>query len=158
MNYLLELKAFYDWIEVNRLPASTIAMWHGLMCIANKTGWQQEFTVSSSVLETKTGLKKEAQHRARNALKQLGRIDWKSGVGRKSATYSIIPFSAVKPTQNVTQYVTQSVTQYATQKGESSDIIYKTKQNKTYTNKPDGRLKNKRQYTSEEFAKMLDLQ
>lgn len=41
MNYIAELKAFYDRLELNPAPSPAIALWHALMSIANKTGWQR---------------------------------------------------------------------------------------------------------------------
>ena len=73
MNYIAEMKAFYDWLEINPLPSPAIVLWHGLMHIANKTGWQQEFTVATSVLSMKTGLNAKAIERARNHLEQKER-------------------------------------------------------------------------------------
>ena len=54
MNYITEIKAFYDLLETNPLPSSAIAVWHALMHIANKTDWQQEFAVEVSMIEVKT--------------------------------------------------------------------------------------------------------
>lgn len=49
MNYLAEIKAFYDRLELNPQPNTVIALWHALMSIANKAGWPDTFTVASSV-------------------------------------------------------------------------------------------------------------
>ncbi len=127
MKYISEIKAFYDWNEVNQLSPSSIVLWHALMHIANKTMWQDKFTVSIAVLEIKTGLKKQAIITARNDLKRYGRIDFESRKGNQSATYSIIPFEDGKQiedderpqnpiaddkrTQTHTQIHTQSHTQ-----------------------------------------------
>ena len=72
MNYLAEIKAFYDRLEIKPLPSPAIALWHALMSIANKTGWQQDFTVAGSVLMLKSGLNAQAVKRARNRLEQEG--------------------------------------------------------------------------------------
>lgn len=133
MNYLRQTLAFYDWLETNGLDASCIALWHGLMAIANKAGWPDEFAAARSLIEAKTGLKKDAQHRARNTLKQKGRIEYWSRPGRQSTMYRIIPFvsvyktqdseaseiqtqdnnASVKPTGTPTQPATQGATQTA---------------------------------------------
>lgn len=89
MNYMTEIKAFYDLLETNPLPSPAIAVWHALMHIANKTGWQQEFAVAVSVLEVKTGLNAKAIERARNRLAQDGLISWKSRRGNQSAIYTL---------------------------------------------------------------------
>lgn len=103
MNYLTEILAFYDWTETNSVDSSQICLWHALMHVANKTGWQEEFTVPMSTLEFKTGLKKSAIYTARNALKQLGRIDFKERSGNQCAVYRLFPFNGGKPYTNPTQ-------------------------------------------------------
>lgn len=90
MNYIKELNAFYDWLEINLLSTSAIALWHGLMHINNKAGWAEEFTVAASVLCIKTGLSDRTIRNARNELKQKGRIDWKTRKGNQSAVYKMI--------------------------------------------------------------------
>lgn len=116
MNYLAELKAFYDRLELNPLPAPAIALWHALMSIANRTGWQQEFTVAVSVLVLKSGLNAQAIKRARNRLEQDGYIIWRSRGGNQSAIYHMVSlvvqndgvFCTTKCTGNVPQNDPQS--------------------------------------------------
>lgn len=108
MNYLSEIKAFYDRLELNPLPSPAIALWHALMSIANKTGWQQEFTVAVSVLMLKSGLNAQAIKRARNRLEQDGYIKWKSRGGNQSASYHVNSLVVQNDTKNVPQFVPQS--------------------------------------------------
>lgn len=82
MNYILEIKAFYELLELNQLHTPAIALWHALMHMANKTGWQDNFTVAIQVLTIKTGLNKQAVLKARNELKEKGLIDFKTGTIR----------------------------------------------------------------------------
>ncbi len=89
MNYIAEIKAFYDRLELNPLPSPAIALWHALMSIANKTGWQQEFTAAVSILVLKSGLNAQAIKRARNRLEQDGFITWRSRGGNQSAAYHL---------------------------------------------------------------------
>ncbi|MFZ5352765.1 MAG: hypothetical protein ACOZCL_08580 [Bacillota bacterium] len=131
IDYETEVNAFYDWLETNTLAASAIVLWHALMSIACKTGWLRQFAVAVSVLEAKTGLKKDAIYDARNKLQQLGRINWISRKGNQSALYEMISFASVIPTQEEaceadkatasdkpmqipTQYPTQTPTQLPT--------------------------------------------
>ena len=111
MNYILEIKAFYDWLEVNQLSTSAIVLWHALMHIANKTGWQDTFTVATVVLSTKTGLKKQALYNARVALQNKGLISFKIRTGNQAAIYKINSFASVKQTQSDTQLQPQTQTQ-----------------------------------------------
>lgn len=111
MNYILEVKAFYDWLETNQISTSSIVVWHALMHIANKTGWKDTFAVAISVLSTKTGLKKQAIENARDILQRKGRITFKKGKGNQSAVYKIISFASLKDTQEDTQELFASTKQ-----------------------------------------------
>ena len=92
MNYLAEIKAFYDRLELNPQPNTAIALWHALMSIANKAGWPDTFTVASSVLGLRSGLNASALKRARNKLATDGFIEWKSRGGNLAAQYKINRF------------------------------------------------------------------
>lgn len=150
MNYIIEIKEFYDWLESNELSESAINLWHALMHTANKTRWQNHFSVAISTLKSKTKCSKDALYRARNQLKQKGRIDFIQRKGNQSAVYEIISFQAFQSdfvseietqtaTQNnttnsiascgATQSATQSATQIATQTATINKL--KHKQNKT---------------------------
>ncbi len=131
MNYLLEIKAFYDWLEVNQLSTSGIALWHALMHIANKTGWRDTFTVATVVLSTKTGLKRDAFYNARTALQNKGLISFKVRTGNQAAVYKINSLVSIMPTQTPTQVPTQTPTQTPTQ------VPTINKQNKTKQNKKE---------------------
>ena len=113
MNYLAELKAFYDRLELNPLPSPAIALWHALMSIANKTGWQQEFTAAVSILVLKSGLNAQAVKRARNRLEQDGYISWRSRGGNQSAVYHLHSLVVQNPEENVPQSGPQNVPQNA---------------------------------------------
>ncbi|MEG0691981.1 MAG: hypothetical protein RR444_02760 [Oscillospiraceae bacterium] len=93
MNYILEIKSFYDWLELNPLPTSAIVLWHALMSIANKTYWKQELSIPLSILEMKTGLKKGTIINARQILHDIGRITTIQQLGQKACVYSLIPFA-----------------------------------------------------------------
>lgn len=94
------------------------------MHLNNKSGWQQTFTVARSVIEAKTGLKKDAYYKARNQLKQAGLIDFKER-GTKATAFELIPFSSVKQTS--TQTTTETTEQTSTQ----TTTATVTKQNET---------------------------
>lgn len=131
MNYLKEINALYDWIEFNPLTPSAIILWYALMHINNKTGWTETFTVPLSILEAKTGLKRDALYRARNKLKQEGRIDWQERAGRQATVYKIIPFESQITTQTAIQTATQTATQTAIQTVTQTANINKQNKNKT---------------------------
>lgn len=127
MNYITEIKAFYDRLETNPLPSPAIALWHALMHTANKTGWQQEFTVAVSVLTMKSGLNDQAVKRARNKLKQSGLIQWEPRGGNQSAAYQMKSLVVQNEVQNVPQSVPQHEPQYDPQ-SEPINKLNETKQ------------------------------
>ncbi|MCP9331900.1 DnaD domain protein [Lentilactobacillus hilgardii] len=90
MNYLKQLRAFYDALELNPLNASEVALWHALTWVNNKTGWKYEFTVASSVLCQKAGLKSDNFYKVRNKLQQAGYINWRPRRGNQAAVYQMV--------------------------------------------------------------------
>lgn len=89
MNYLKQILAFYDSLELNPLNSSEIALWHALMSINNKSAWSTTFTVASSVLCLRSGLKQANFFKTRNTLQQKGFIVWESRGGNVAAKYQI---------------------------------------------------------------------
>jgi len=149
MNYITEIRAFYDWLEINRLDSNAVSLWHALMDTANKAYWPEEFTVAISTLQSKTGCGRSALYEARNTLKQKGRLEFWSRGGNQSSVYRIVTFVSDIRTQSRTQGEamsdmrtqggTQSRTQSRTQTRTQSRTINKqdeTRQNET--NKSDG--------------------
>ena len=132
MNYLTQINGFYIWLETNELSASAINLWHALMHIANKTGWQNNFAVAMSVLEIKTGLQKQAIQRARVQLRDKGRISFKSRSGNQSAVYHLIPIP-----EREDDFNPQSDPQYDTQCDTQSVPINKQNKNKQNKTKQD---------------------
>lgn len=101
MNYLLEIKAFYDLQEINQLSSGQIALWSALMHINNKVGWMQEFTVPNQTLRSKSGLSRNGVNQARNVLKQKGYINFIKSNHRKATKYSML--SLIKSSQDSVQ-------------------------------------------------------
>lgn len=88
MNYITEIKAFYDLVQVKRLSTGQIALWHALMNINNKCAWIEWFTVPNITLELLTGLTRQAIVKNRNILKQYNIIDFKMN-GTKATSYMV---------------------------------------------------------------------
>ena len=88
MNYLAEILAFYDLVQVKQLSTGQIALWHALMAINNRCTWIEWFTVPNLTLELNTGMSRSGVLKARNALKQYGLIDFKVN-GTKATNYKI---------------------------------------------------------------------
>lgn len=113
MNYIIQLNAFYDRLEINPLNSSEIALWNALMSINNKTAWSDKFTVAASVLCNKAGMKNTSKSsnffKARNGLTQAGLITWKSRKGNQAAEYTITKLYSDLPTYSVGNGVDSSV-------------------------------------------------
>ncbi|MEH7236779.1 DnaD domain-containing protein [Bacillus sp. JJ1562] len=99
MNYIKELNAFYDWLEINELSPSAINLWYALMHINNKAAWAETFTVAESVLCVKTGLTDRTLRKVRNELKQKNRIDFVSRKGGRAPIYKVISFFSNEATE-----------------------------------------------------------
>lgn len=127
MNYLAELKAFYDTLAVNPLSSHDIALWYALLSIANKSGWKNEFPVALSVLAFFSGANESTVKRSRNKLAQCGYITWRSRSGNQAALYHVNSLVGHSEPQSVPQTVPQSGLQSVPQ----TVPIYKTKLNET---------------------------
>lgn len=142
MNYIREINAFYDLVQVKQLSTGQIALWHALMHINNKCSWAEWFTVPNLTLELISGLSRKGIYNARNTLKQHGLIDFKSN-GTKATSYKIIPLTnntqastqdkitMQNITQDTTQGTTQGTTQDTTQDSATLNKLNKTKLNET---------------------------
>jgi hypothetical protein len=136
MNYILEINAFYDWLETNQISDSSIVLWHALMHINNKTGWKKEFAVAISSIQNKTGLSKSSILRARNTLQQAGRINFNSRLGQQCAIYSLFAFHT-EP-QTIAQTIAQTGTQTIAQTIAQTVPILKLKETKLNIKKEGG--------------------
>jgi len=88
MNYIAEIKAFHDLVQIKQLSSGQIALWYGLMYINNKCAWVEWFTAPNLTLELNTGLSRSGIAKARNVLKQHGIIDFKQN-GTKATSYKL---------------------------------------------------------------------
>lgn len=82
-------------VSVNRISTGQIALWHALMQMDNKCGWREWFTVSGMALELTSGLSRQGILKARNALKQLGLLEFRTN-GTRATAYRLIPPTTVK--------------------------------------------------------------
>ena len=93
MNYIAELNAFHDYLLLNQLSTSEIALWHALVHINNKTMWKTEFAASNLMLQQLTGLSISGIASARNKLKQRGVLEYIPGKARQAGKYHLFYFS-----------------------------------------------------------------
>ncbi len=89
-------EAFYTLQMMNPLSSGQIALWHAIVRIANKSRWQEWFTIASITLVQLTGLSPEGVKKARNELKQRGLIDFKPDKGR-ATRYKLVDISKSTP-------------------------------------------------------------
>ena len=125
MNYLTEIKAFYDLVQIKQLSTGQIALWQGLMHINNKCNWNEWFTVANLTLQLITGLSRAGINKNRNVLKQLGLIDFKANT-TKATSYKIITMS--KSNQVSSQDSSQISNQDSSQIGSTLNKLNETKQ------------------------------
>ncbi len=92
INYLFQIKAFYEWLEQNDLSAAAIALWHGLFYMWNISFWSMPFTPAMTSIIARTGLGKTTILRARNELKAAGLLTIKESGGRSPTRYNLVPF------------------------------------------------------------------
>jgi hypothetical protein len=123
LNYIAEIRAFYDWVQFNLTPADAQALWQALMYLNNKCAiqingqwfWRVEFTVANTTLQSMLKFSRTQLDRMRNVLIQSRRIEYRKGRGNQSGTYRMIPFDTQYVAQTVTHSVTQTDTQTDTQ-------------------------------------------
>ncbi len=75
MNYLVEIKRFYDSLLSQRLTAGQISLWHALMEINNRGGWSEWFSAPYSALELYSGLSHGSVCTGLKSLVELGYIE-----------------------------------------------------------------------------------
>lgn len=155
MNYLQEILNFEKLQELNRLAPGQARVWYVLMYLNNITGWQSWFTVASSTLEFRSGLSRQGVIKARNELKQLGYIDFKTN-GRSATSYHMKPLmqGSVQPSLqgSVQDSLQPSLHDGLQGSVQNSSALYK--QNKTKQNKTNNSDKSQatRHHTQQKFA------
>ena len=90
---MLQLKAFYSWLEQNNLSMGGIVLWHGLMYLWNQSFWSKNFTPSMVSIMARTSLSKSTVLRARGELVEAGLLELYPGKKRDITRYKLVPFS-----------------------------------------------------------------
>lgn len=91
MNYLTEIKLFYDRLETCPLPPAAVALWHALMFTANRSGWAEQFAAPIALLMLRTGSSRSTIYRERCRLREAGRIAYRPQGGSADSIYEIRP-------------------------------------------------------------------
>ena len=160
MNYLAEIKAFYDLVQVKQLSTGQIALWHALMAINNKCAWIEWFTVPNIMLELNTGMSRSGVLKARNSLKQYGLIDFKTN-GTKATNYKMVTIAKSKQestqdsTQESEQASKQDSMQVSKQDSNTLNKLNETKYIKENKKKKYGENQNVL-FTDEEYEKVKE--
>lgn len=117
MNYLTEIKLFYDWLETHELTPSAILLWHGLMFIANRAGWEQPLTVPMNAIEARTMMTRSSIYRARKVLEESGILATSSRGSHRASIYLLNSFEDGSVLRSASQYETHSETHSGTHSG-----------------------------------------
>ena len=137
MNYIAEIRAFYDWLIQNRVSATAQALWHRLMAYCNAFGWIEEFTISNTRLTDDLGISRQELDRLRNVLCQKGIVIYKKGRGGKCGAYKMVSLSqrqqhsGAAATSGSAQYVTSEPASGAARSGHEALPLNKLNINKT---------------------------
>ncbi len=129
MNYLTEINLFYSWLETNRLSPGSIALWHGLIFIANRSGWCSPLSIPLSTIELRTGISRASIYRERDRLRDAGLIEFSTSGGRASGSYKINYLSQRVVSHGDTQanrtpqFVSHSEMQSVVQNGETQQFV-----------------------------------
>ena len=123
MNYLTEIKLFYEWLETHRLTASSITLWHALMYTANRSGWPERISIPISILESRTQMTRSTIYRSREQLIARGLVDIEMRGSSQSAIYSLRSLEGMLVSQYVSQGVSQNETHIGTQPEATSPLV-----------------------------------
>ena len=133
MNYVAQMNAFWSWRLLNQLNSRAADLYMALLHFNNLGGWQKEFTVSSTMLQSVCGISRTELSRHRNTLIQMGLISYQGGKGSRSGFYQIFDLCIVYRTQTDTQTDTQPVTQLVTQT-DTQPVTQSRAEKKVYIN------------------------
>lgn len=136
MNLLKQILAFNQRQMSNPLSAGQFILWHALLNVHNDCGKQEWFTVANLRLELFTGLSRQGIDKARNTLKQLGFIEYKSN-GTKATAYKInllyndsLQTSLQVSLQDSSQVVGKEVAEQLPNSWQNSGTLNKEKESK----------------------------
>ena len=123
MNYLTEIRLFYEWLETHRLTTSSITLWHALMYTVNRSGWAEQVCIPISVLESRTQMTRSTIYRSREQLVERGLVEIEVRGSSQSAIYSMRSLEGMLVSQSVSQNKTQNATQNEMQEGTDAPAV-----------------------------------
>lgn len=96
MNYIKEIEAFEDWLEVNHLSPIAQLLWYKLLVLCNRAGWSEWIVASDQLLMAKLQItSKNTLITARKKLIEAGLIEYKNGVKGKPSMYKLNSVSTI---------------------------------------------------------------
>ncbi|SES62081.1 Phage replication protein, DnaD domain [Oceanobacillus limi] len=90
MEYFKEMKAFKEWLLLNELSTSAVALWYTLMTINNSVGWKSKFNVANATVQKLTGLSKQGLADARKKLMEHDLIMFEKGAKGRAPKYQMV--------------------------------------------------------------------
>jgi DnaD/phage-associated family protein len=130
MNFILQLNAFYAWLQANSLSPMAKLLYYTLLQINNSCCWISWFQRTNTSLCGLIGISENTLKAARNELKVKGLIDFKSGNRKNDPTkYHIIElYNSKLVSNNDTKADTNTDTQVDTNTDTKADDINKLKE------------------------------
>ena len=92
INYLFQIRAFYEWMERNELSSGAIALWHALMYLWNQSFWKEEFTPAMNSIVARSGMSRASVFKYRKELCESGLLEIFERGGRQLTCYKLVPF------------------------------------------------------------------
>ena len=116
MNYILEIKAFEEWLETHYLPIPPQLLWYKLMYFCNRSGWSEWVQVDNLHLMAALQMSREATLiKARGELIKAGLIEYQKGKKGYPNRYRIISLSERNTFKSVVQSEVYPVVESAVQ-------------------------------------------
>lgn len=138
MNYMLQSKAFDQWLEHHYLPAASQLLWFRLAGLFNRCGWPEWVSVDNLRLMAMIQCKREATFiETRNLLIENGLIDYIKGRKGCPGQYKMTELTFTGEVQTVTIPKLRRSTNSNQSVAQTVDI-YKLNQTKPNSVSPDG--------------------
>ena len=135
MNYILEIKAFEQWLETHYLPIQPQLLWHKLMYFCNRSGWSEWMTVDNLRLMAAMQMGREATLiKARDELIKAGLIECRKGRKGCPNRYRIISLVEQNAFKNATQNEVENAVESEVQSEAESAAQSRVKDRNTFKN------------------------
>lgn len=149
MNYMKELNAFRDWLVMNSLPTSAVALWYALMSLNNLARWKKYFNAPSKSVCQQTGLSESGALKARKVLLEHGLIECIYGKRDEAPIFRMI--SLIDKAGGILKEEKESTGESTVNLSVNSTVtpscdIHKPRQDETKTNRSLPAFKNQKPF------------